>query len=34
MDITGETLNVLLGALGEQLEARGVMLEIVDDAAL
>lgn len=29
MDITGETLNVLLGALGEQLEARGVMLEIV-----
>lgn len=29
MDITGETLDVLLGALGEQLEARGIPLEIV-----
>jgi hypothetical protein len=29
VDITGETLDVLLGALGEQLEARGVPLEIV-----
>lgn len=29
MEITGETLDVLLGALGEQLEARGVTLEVV-----
>jgi hypothetical protein len=29
MDITGETLDVLLGALAEQLGALGVPLEIV-----